>query len=140
MKQRWRKYLGQVLEHKFIVIRAFVKKPPLKGDEGKLTTWLEDLIGRMKMKILAGPFVRHVDVEGNRGLTGCTLIETSHVALHVWDEPDPALMMLHIYTCGAIDPAWVLPALDQFEPVTVEWKLEDHEHGFQLLKYDLVDY
>ena len=28
-------------------------------------------------------------MEGNRGITGIAVIETSHIAIHVWDEFNP---------------------------------------------------
>ena len=28
---------------------------------------------------------------GNRGITAVAIIETSHITMHIWDEPNPAL-------------------------------------------------
>ncbi len=55
------------------------------------------------MNVLSGPHVAHVDTPGNRGLTGVAIIETSHVAVHIWDEASPALVQLDFYTCGTLD-------------------------------------
>jgi len=37
---------------------------------------------------------------GNQGLTSVTIIETSHIAVHVWDEVSPALMQMDVYSCA----------------------------------------
>ena len=31
------------------------------------------------------------------------IIETSHIAMHIWDEPKPALMQFDVYSCGEFD-------------------------------------
>ena len=32
-----------------------------------------------------GLYVKYCKMEGNRGITGIAVIETSHIAIHVWD-------------------------------------------------------
>jgi len=82
---------------------------------------------------LMGPFAKYLDVKGNRGITCVSIIETSHVALHVWDESDPALMQLDVYTCGPLDPYHVVEALKEWKPVKIEMKYLDREHGLSEL-------
>jgi S-adenosylmethionine/arginine decarboxylase-like enzyme len=77
-------------------------------------------------------------VKGNRGLTCVAIIETSHIALHVWDESAPALMQLDVYTCGQLDPYQVVEALKIWEPVKVEMKYLDREHGLIELPLEKV--
>ena len=50
-----------------------------------------------------GPYVKYCNVEANRGITGIAVIETSHIAIHVWDEPNPALMQIDVYSCAEFD-------------------------------------
>ena len=38
------------------------------------------------MKLLAGPYTTYVNEEGNKGMTFVAIIETNHIALHIWDE------------------------------------------------------
>jgi S-adenosylmethionine/arginine decarboxylase-like enzyme len=90
---------------------------------------MASLVKKIGMKICQGPITSYVDVPGNRGLTGVVIIETSHIALHVWDECEPNLMQLDVYTCGEFDPHQVLEELEQFNPVKVEHKYLDREHG-----------
>jgi len=59
------------------------------------------------------------------------MIETSHIAFHIWDEPSPALLQFDLYTCGSMDKDDVLAALqERFNIESIEWILFDREHGF----------
>lgn len=116
-----------MLVHKHLVVRAEVKNPP--RDEDKIIEWIGDLIRDIGMKVLIGPFAKYLDVVGNRGLTVAAIIETSHVAMHVWDETDPGLLQLDVYTCGPLDTSVIFRYLEQFDPVKVEYKYLDREHG-----------
>ena len=88
--------------HKHLIIRAEANKVPT--DEEQLTKWLKDFIEFIGMKILMGPYVKYCTMEGNRGITGIAVIETSHIAIHVWDEPVPALMQMDVYSCADFAP------------------------------------
>jgi S-adenosylmethionine/arginine decarboxylase-like enzyme len=113
--------------HKHLIIRAEVKNP-LK-DESLAMAWMSELIDKIGMKVMMGPFAKYLDVEGNRGLTAVAIIETSHIALHIWDEDDPALVQLDVYTCGPLDPYDVVEALREFHPSKIEMKYLDREQG-----------
>jgi S-adenosylmethionine/arginine decarboxylase-like enzyme len=113
--------------HKHLIIRAEVKNP-LK-DESLAMAWMSKLIDKIGMKVMMGPFAKYLNVEGNRGLTAVAIIETSHIALHIWDEDDPALVQLDVYTCGPLDPYDVVEALREFHPSKIEMKYLDREQG-----------
>lgn len=119
-----------MLEHKHIVIRAKVKKPPKNVDE--TSVWFKNLIKHIGMNLLMGPIGTYLDKEGNRGLTMVAIIETSHIAMHVWDESDPALIQLDVYTCGSLNPDDVLDYLNKFEPVEVKYMVLDREHEIDI--------
>jgi S-adenosylmethionine/arginine decarboxylase-like enzyme len=72
-----------VLIHKHLIIRAEANRVPT--DEEQLTSWLTEFIESINMKILMGPYVKYCTMKGNRGITGIAVIETSHIAIHVWD-------------------------------------------------------
>lgn len=108
-----------MLHHQHIVMRAYVNKPPMGVEE--ITVWLKDLIQAIDMKILSGPHAVYLDKEGNRGLTAVTVIETSHIAIHVWDEESPGLIQLDVYSCKEFDKDTVFGKFAQFEPVSTEW-------------------
>ena len=56
--------------------------------------FLTNLVNQIDMKIIRGPFASYVDKDGNKGLTAIVMIETSHIAFHIWDEVDPGVFSL----------------------------------------------
>lgn len=119
--------------HKHLIIRAEIKNPP--RDRNWTHEWLVGLVEKIDMKICMGPIVSYIDVPGNRGMTGVVIIETSHIALHTWDEDSPGLLQLDVYTCGPFDPNVIFEEIKVFEPVKVEYKYLDRERN--LVEVDL---
>lgn len=120
-----------MLQHKHLLIHAKVRNPP--KDIDMIKNWFLDLIAEIDMKLLMGPIAAYVDIPGNRGLTCAAIIETSHIVLHSWDETDPGLLQLDVYTCGALDPEEVFQAIAVFDPIDVKYKFLDREHGLKEL-------
>ena len=114
------------MKHKHLIVRAEISNPPIC--EQTITDWTSNLIRDIGMKIMMGPYVKYCDMEGNRGFTCVTIIETSHVAIHIWDEQSPKLIQLDVYTCGELDTRIVFDALDKFDPVKIDFKYLDREH------------
>lgn len=125
------------LEHKHLIIRAEVLNPPT--DEIWLKTWLIQLVEKIGMKVCRGPITAYVDMPGNKGVTGVVIIETSHIAIHIWDENNPALVQLDVYTCGTLNKDIIFLELEQWNPVKVEWKYLDREFGLNDIKQNLAD-
>lgn len=123
-----------MIVHKHLIVRAEVAHPPIAP--GFVEEWLQELVDRIGMKVLGGPYANYVSVPGNRGVTGVVIIETSHIALHVWDEEEPGLLQLDVYTCGAFDPDIVFDHIEEFEPVKVEYKYLDRENGLTEVAHD----
>ena len=114
------------VQHKHLIVRAEVNQPPT--DQKWAHTWLTELVSKIGMQICQGPITTYRDIPGNRGLTGLVIIETSHIALHCWDESEPGLMQLDVYTCGDLQTEIIFNEIKQFEPVKVEYKYLDREH------------
>jgi S-adenosylmethionine/arginine decarboxylase-like enzyme len=123
--------LSKILEHKHLIVRAELNNPPYNAADIKI--WMRHLVDKIGMNILMGPYAIYSDMEGNQGLTAVTIIETSHIAMHVWDEEEPALMQLDVYTCSQLNIDDVFEAIKEFEPVKVEYKYIDREYGLTLL-------
>ena len=122
---------GSMLFHKHLLINAKVEKP--MKTEGQAMAFLEKLVDRINMKIIKGPFASYVDKPGNRGLTAIVMIETSHIAFHIWDEEDPGLMQFDLYTCGELNLPQVLLAIgEDFNVISMDYNLFDREKGFVL--------
>ena len=123
--------MSKLLEHKHLIVRAELNNPP--KCTSAIDLWMKKLVEQIDMKILMGPYSVYSAMVGNQGLTAVTIIETSHIALHVWDEVDPALMQLDVYTCSTLNIDDVFKAIEQFDPVKVEYKYIDREYGLTLL-------
>lgn len=123
---------SKILEHKHLIVRAEITSPPQCTTS--IDKWMRDLVEAIDMKILMGPYSVYSDMVGNRGLTAVTIIETSHIALHVWDEVTPALAQLDVYTCSKLDVHDVFKAIGQWDPVSVEYKYIDREHNLTLIE------
>ncbi|MFZ9302972.1 MAG: S-adenosylmethionine decarboxylase [Sediminibacterium sp.] len=117
---------GEVLVHRHLIVRAEVKKPPIEVNY--LTNWMHEFIESINMKVLMGPYVIYHNVPGNRGITGAAIIETSHIVMHVWDEPNPAMMQFDVYSCGEFDPEKICKKIEKdFEVTKIEYKFLDRE-------------
>lgn len=80
---------------------------------------------------IKGPLVHYVDAPGNRGLTAVVMIETSHIALHIWDEPKPAHIQFDVYTCAGLDVTLAMRKLIAGLRLTeVNWMFFDRAVGF----------
>ena len=121
-----------MLQHKHIIIRAEVKQPP--QDIRKVKKWLRKLVKAIGMRPLGKPTAVYVNKEENKGITAVQCIETSHIALHCWDEVSPAIVQLDVYTCGTLDKEIVLLFLDEFDPVKVDHAIIDRADFIDIKK------
>lgn len=80
--------------------------------EGLAIRWMKDLVEDIGMKIIQGPFASYVEKEGNRGMTAVVMIETSHIAMHIWDEQEPAFLQFDLYTCSTLPVKRILSNLE----------------------------
>jgi len=120
------------LVHKHLLIRALVDRAPDQNFD--LDSALKDLVSRINMKILAGPFTAFCPNEGNVGFSGTCIIETSHIAIHCWNEPKPNVIQLDVYTCSEMEIKDVTDWLDEyFGVLMVDMKFLDRENGFEYI-------
>tara|TARA_R100001082_G_scaffold102526_1_gene72680 strand:+ start:812 stop:1189 length:378 start_codon:yes stop_codon:yes gene_type:complete len=121
---------NSLLVHKHLIVRAEAIRPPV--DEEQLKTWMLDFIESINMKVMMGPYVKYCSMEGNRGITGIAVIETSHIVMHVWDEPNPALMQFDVYSCGNFNHTNICKKImDDFNIHKIEYKYLNRETGLQ---------
>ena len=121
---------NSLLVHKHLIVRAEAIKPPV--NEAHLKEWMLDFIKSINMKVMMGPYVKYCDMEGNRGITAIAVIETSHIVMHVWDEPNPALMQFDEYSCGDFNHTDICKKImDDFDIHKIEYKYLNRETGLQ---------
>jgi S-adenosylmethionine/arginine decarboxylase-like enzyme len=120
-----------MLFHKHLLINANVRNPMASEDEA--IDFLTRLVDKVNMKIIKGPFASYVDKPGNKGLTAIVMIETSHIAFHIWDEADPGLIQFDLYTCGELNVTDTLNFFkDNFDVVGLDYVVFDREFGFNI--------
>lgn len=117
-----------MIPHKHLLVRARIANHI--SNTAEISNWISKLVETIQMKILHGPVSVYCDKPGNRGITAFAIIETSHIVLHTWDEDSPATLQLDVYTCSQLEIDAVLKSLDIFQPITVDYKFLDREHGF----------
>ena len=126
-----------MLEHKHILIRATVKRPPIQIDTIK--AWVRTLVDKLGMKPLGETVAVYVDKKGNRGLTCIQAIETSHIALHSWDEDSPPVIQLDVYTCSKLNKETVFKALDVFDPIEINYLTLDRQKYLDIKNKDEIN-
>ena len=115
-------------KHKHLIVRADIGWSPKEEDLNKVSDWIRSLIKKIQMKLLAGPYTTYVKEKGNKGMTSVAIIETSHIALHIWDETNPGLMQLDVYSCADFSPQDVFGEVEKmFDTKKIEYKFLDRE-------------
>ena len=115
-------------KHKHLIVRADIGWSPKEEDLNKVSDWIRSLIKKIQMKLLAGPYTTYVNELGNKGMTSVAIIETCHIALHIWDETNPGLMQLDVYSCADFSPQDVFDEVEKmFDTKKIEYKFLDRE-------------
>ena len=92
-----------MIKHKHLILKGHIKNVPTKSNVIQIKIWMGRFIKKNGMQLQAEPVVSYVHAKGNRGMTACGLLKTSHIAFHIWDEQEPALFQFDFYTCGNLD-------------------------------------
>ena len=119
--------------HKHLIIRAEVNRPITSERETR--KWLRNLVKKIDMKIVKGPYASYVSKEGNRGITGVVMIETSHISIHIWDETSPALVQCDVYSCAEFSSNEVLVKFAVMEPTKIEHMLLDRAEEIKTITH-----
>jgi S-adenosylmethionine/arginine decarboxylase-like enzyme len=125
-----------MLQHQHLIVRAEVLNPPKTTQETE--AWLINIIHDLGMQLAVGlqsnPISYRCNLEGNEGITGVAVLETSHCAVHIWDAESPALLQWDLYSCSEVKPEEMLKHLERFNPVKVEYRFLDRENNLTVIK------
>ena len=122
------------LDHKHLVLRAEVTECPSQDSLNEVLNWMKELIVKIDMKLMHGPSITYVDQPGNRGTTCMALIETSHIVIHIWDETNPGLLQLDIYSCKEFDLKSVVSHLEEYFNVSkMQYKFLDRTTNMTII-------
>lgn len=126
------------LKHRHLMISAEVNSPP--ADRQELNAWLILLVKRIGMQIaqskelLSNPQSYFCDKNGNRGMTGTIILETSNCTVHTWSEDSPAKFEFDLYSCADFNPDEVLDLIDIFGIIRYNSILVDRQKGLHIIK------
>lgn len=124
------------LKHKHLILSLEVKYPPASASE--VESFQSFLIHRIGMQIakadtlLKNPHAYYCDHAGNRGVTGVGILETSHTALHVWDEEYPAKFEMDLYSCSDFDVKDILALCNTFGIIRGNYYILDRDGGLKI--------
>ena len=125
--------------HNQLLVNGYTNTP-LKS-EASAIEWMQSLVDSIDMKTIQGPYSSYVTKEGNMGLTCIVMIETSHIALHIWDEPNPAEIQFDLYTCGDLPIDKILKKLeDDLGLVDYHYMVLERATGFNVLERNRAGY
>lgn len=121
-----------MLEHQHLIVRATVLEPITSVDV--INKWLTDLVDKIDMKLLLGPFSTYCETEGNEGITATCIIETSHIAIHIWDRDETPLVQLDVYSCAPVNIDKVFEHLEVMVPYEISYQFLDRNHNVTVVK------
>lgn len=112
-----------MLEHKHFIAcgtsdKKFTNIEPLED-------WVIRLINALDMKVLDGPHSMYCDIEGNRGITTVTLLTTSHIIIHIFENEYDSEVHLDVYSCSNIDLQVIFSFLHELNINDVSYKFLD---------------
>lgn len=111
-------------DHLHLLVKGKIQNPP--KEEQPLNEWLESLVEKVGMKVIAGPNSIYVDEPGNEGITGTVTLATSHASIHIWDAEQPAMFQFDLYSCKDYKPNDVLNHIDEhFDLKSAYWSFID---------------
>ncbi len=129
---------SKILEHKHLIVRAEILKPI--EDENFANEWMRELVDKIGMQILLGPWSAYEGTPGNQGITTAVILTTSHAVAHFWSEPNPALLEFDLYSCACFDIEDVIGHFDILDPVKIEYKFLDRKNNLQELAHSIKTY
>ena len=114
------------MEHKHLLINATFKQTPFTNVDFT-NKWLLDIVELIGMELLYEPTSVRCEQEGNKGISGFCLITTSHICLHSWEEREPNLLQLDIYSCKNFDRNLIRAEIEKFKPLSLGFKFLDRK-------------
>lgn len=131
-----------MLKHKHVLINLRVTAPP--RDHEEVEAFLAFLIKRVNMKIARAdtlpknPMGYYCNTLGNQGATGTGILETSHTALHTWDEESPAKFHFDLYSCSDFEVQNILTLCQCFDIIDGTYIVIDRDEDLQIAEQGII--
>jgi len=137
----------QHIQHHHLLIRCETELKISKNDRSRLETIIDTITNKIKMKKLGG-LAFYVDGSKEKsGVTAVNVIETSHIACHIWSFPEKNilhhpksnnLIQLDIYTCGKLHNYDIINSLElltELKPTHVDITLLNRKYSLSINKH-----
>ena len=112
--------------HRHLIATGYQTRPYKKKDIPKVTKWFNEIVELVDMNILVPPKVIYCDTFGNEGITGFTVIDTSHISGHWWEAPKP-FFKLDLYSCKDFDEDVVINHIKELDCFTISYSVINRE-------------
>jgi len=131
------------LKHKHLIISLDCKYPPKEAEE--VEAFQSFLIKRIGMNIAKAdtlpknPMAYFCDTVGNKGVTGVGILETSHTAIHVWEEDFPAKMEFDLYSCSDFEVEEIVTMMKTFGIVKGNFYVLDRDTRLKIIDSGVIE-
>ena len=131
-----------MLKHIHLIVAVEVKYPPKSAEEVEAFQTL--LIKRVGMAVAKAdtlpknPMAYYCDIDGNEGVTGVGILETSHTALHVWDSQFPAKFQFDLYSCKDFEVQRVVDMIEMFDIIKGTYMLIDRDTDLVIIEQGTI--
>lgn len=127
------------MNHQHTIISAFgMANPPTTTED--IDTWLNDIVTEIDMKVLMGPYAIRCETQGNVGVTGVVVIETSHISCHCWDSIPQPFLKADVYSCKDYDVQVVLRMFERFQPTRLDYLVVDRNDNMVVTEEGSIDF
>lgn len=130
------------LKHKHLIISLSCKYPP--KDHEEVEAFQSFLIKRVGMKIAhadtlpKNPMAYFCDTPGNMGVTGVGILETSHTAIHIWEEEFPAKLEFDLYSCADFEVEHVVAMMMTFDIIEGNFYVLDRDKRLKIIDSGII--
>ena len=96
-------------------------------------SWMSCLISDLGMKQLTNPKAVMSYEKDNKGITCFSMITTSHIVLHTWEDEHPGFLQLDVYSCKDFEIETVIKRIKDLkvDEHTIQYKFLNREYGFR---------
>ena len=123
-------------------MNLLVGKPP--RDHEEVEFFIAFLIKRINMviaksdTIAKNPQAFYCGTLGNQGATGTGILETSHTAIHTWDEQNPAKFDFDLYSCSDFQVSEIITLCECFDIISGNYIVLDRGEQIKILEQGVI--
>lgn len=131
-----------MLAHRHLILAVDCKYPPKDAEEAEY--FIQFLIKRVDMSVakdpslVKNPHSYYCRIPGNEGVTATGILETSHCALHTWNNEYPAKFQFDLYSCKEFDIPFVIDLVNSFGIMGGTYMVLDRDTNLKVLESGIL--